>query len=279
MHLFHRKIYFLLFGLLFLQNAEAHVCSMIFTYESPQKIEHQQPQRSSLHHFLQRYSQSSDLIWSQKFQKFVLVISLSGKSSEEGRAVEADYISYIAKGTLSFLAVPKSTHLYVRYQHKVLDFFDHFQNPFRITDYRVPRQSRLEPVISLTEFEKSQLLQYLLNIEQDAYSTLGPFRYGGGHQTEGRIDQNQCYPGHNCVSWISTAPIGVQGQKFFEVLGVPKQEQLLTHPEQWIQAVIKSERTEFLTLWTHERLEAGKEFVYKDDFSQWFSAEQDLSAQ
>lgn len=256
--------------------AQAQECSMIFAENSKfdfKSLDEKYPKIPSLYQFMQRHSESSELVWSQKFQKFVLLISLSGKNPEEIRVIEADYVSDITKGTLSFLAKERSTHLYVRYQDKVLDFFDHFHNPFRIADYKVPQKERLEPNILLTPFEKKQLLQYLLNIERDAFSTLGPFRYGGGTQSEGRIDQNRCQPGHNCVSWISTAPIGPHSEKLFEVMGILKQELVLTSPSEWIKAVIQSDLTEFLTFWTYERIEAGKDFVSQDDFSRWFLAD------
>ncbi len=61
--------------------------------------------------------------------------------------------------------------------------------------------------------------------------------------------------GHNCSSWIATAPLGENREALLELLGTNRHCEIGTNPgwwTNWLAAAASPERVPFVILWTNE---------------------------
>lgn len=184
-----------------------------------------------------------------------LKISTHGLNTEQLEKLTLDYISAIGPDTLVFLHSPHSSHLFIQVKDKVIDFQNNFLDPLQVHEFRLPKTERVDSHIILSLDESKKLFQYLINAADNPHEVLGHFRFEGGTKTNGALTNNQCHSGHNCVSWIATAPIGSQGEPLYHLLGLPETSNSLTNPILWHQEVLASPRTSIVIYWTQKPLE------------------------
>jgi hypothetical protein len=158
-----------------------------------------------------------------------LVIPRTAKYTAQD--ILADYLRMIGRDTISFPLSEHAGHLYVRFGNKSFDYMD----PLDMHNYEKPNSYRLEPVIQLTRGEEQKLAQYFRNATDNSQKTLGDFEYDGTYNTRGSLKNNKCRgrAGHNCTTWISTAPIGPDQQKLLELVGGTVKQDIGANPGWW----------------------------------------------
>lgn len=201
-----------------------------------------------------------------KNTKRVLVISTKEAFANDarGNSLVSDYLNMLARGTISFPVKSGGEHLYSRVGNLVFDlnFGLSTVNP-RITapgDLRVNRfylssSPRLEPVVVLNPTEELNLRTYVQNAKDNLDETVGGFNYYGSQKTNGKLKDNRCLgaDGHSCTSWISTAPIGADGQSIMKLSGVMPGYEVGTNPGWWngyLTTRSPESRVPFVIFWT-----------------------------
>jgi hypothetical protein len=91
--------------------------------------------------------------------------------------------------------------------------------------------------------------------------------------TKGFIDDNRTFSnGHNCSSWIATAPIGEREEPLLEVLGGERELEIGTNPgwwTNWLAATASQDRVPFLMHWTNLPLHEAKKNIVSGTRFQW----------
>ncbi len=206
-----------------------------------------------------------------------LVISVSSLSEGKKNELKTDYQNLIGAHTVSFPMKEKASHTLVQFNGSIYDLgyapIQYFMK-FRDNDYKVPESRRLESVMLLTSLEENRLADYISNIKEDRYEVLGKFDLNGYHIAKGKLDNNETLAcGHNCTSWIMTAPIGSKNETLMTLLGgeqsVPWIAQNPGWMGSWIASTAKQERVPLVVYWTPEKLQDSltKEFAEGSPFS------------
>ncbi len=186
-------------------------------------------------------------------KKKMMMISLAGLTATKKDALRKDFLKYFSDGTISFPLGEHGGHLYTRLGAKTKDFISSVST----NNYRLPSGERLETVMELSpkEFKKTQT--YVKNAAKHQSETLGDFSYDGVKgKTEGKIDANKplnSSQGHNCTSWICTAPVGDKGESLYRLAGATMSQEVHTNPgwwTSWLAAGAESDRVPAVIYWT-----------------------------
>ena len=166
----------------------------------------------------------------------VLVVSLSNlEASTEMRLHEVFHRHRL--NCVSFPIKEKSKHLMVRFKKNIFNF-GYFPTPwfskFRVWPSKLPRQDTIETLVPLDAEEMEKMSSYIANIERRKRRTLGSFDNEGCQQTVGALSDNRTTArGHNCTSWVATAPVGANGEALMELLGAQRELNVGTNPGWW----------------------------------------------
>lgn len=196
----------------------------------------------------------------KRSKKSVLAISLSGLSENAKDKLLKDYYEYFSYDSVSFPLSERAGHLYSRVGNKTLDYIGSVDP----SDYRFPSSERLESFLFLTPEEHLNLRTYIDNGIKDSDKLLGDFDYDGSGQlatnatlTNNRLKGRDTSKGHNCTSWICTAPIGPKKKTMYEIAGAAKRNDVHTNPgwwSNWLTAATSNERSPFAVYMTNEPL-------------------------
>lgn len=200
----------------------------------------------------------------RKAGRRMLVISTHGLTPEARLDLRRRYLETFARTSVSFPLKERATHLMTRIDERVFNFgrfVVNFLPRFRRKAYQPPRGRALEVVVALSLAEEAKLQEYLGNILRRRARTIGKFRMEGHQFSEGKIDRNRTRGGgHNCSSWIATAPIGPAGEPLLELLGGRREVEVATNPgwwTSWLAAFAPEERIPVVLHWTPEPLEVA----------------------
>jgi hypothetical protein len=205
----------------------------------------------------------------------LLVVSTHGLSSAELAALRESYLAHFRSGFVSFPLKERASHLMTRIDERVFNFGRFVINwlpQFRIKKYAVPRGRALEMMVRLSPEENDRLQAYLGNILENRARTIGKFKMDGHQFTTGAIAHNVTLRGgHNCSSWIATAPIGPSDEALMELLGAERTEEIGTNPgwwTNWLAVAAPPERLPFVIHWTPKPLaEALREIAPGENFT------------
>jgi hypothetical protein len=199
----------------------------------------------------------------------VLVLSFHGLTNPQKEQLLADYRDLMTGPYVSFYLWERTTHLFFQNDGKFYDFgfwvIPFFGRElktkfyrFRDREIKLPNSRRLEPVVAVSAAEKANLTAYFGNLFRKGYrKMLGPYFDPGSQASVAKIDDNRGNPGHNCTSWITTAPIGENGECFIELLGTTRGHQIGTNPGWWAHWMLyfaSPERVPFVNYWSPEPL-------------------------
>jgi len=214
---------------------------------------------------------------SRSSKRSVLAISFSGMSDQQKSKFLDDYYRYFAYDSVSFPLGESPGHLYSRVGNHTLDYIGSVDP----SDYRLPSSERLESFLFLKPEEHLNLRTYIDNGMKDGDKVVGDFDYDGSglNSTNGKLTDNRVKDsnsGHNCTSWICTAPIGQKKTTLFEIAGAKKSDEVHTNPgwwSNWLAAVTPVDRSPFAVYMTNEplsdalkdRLTAQKNFNWDFD--------------
>jgi hypothetical protein len=194
-------------------------------------------------------------------KKKVMMISLAGLSQTKKEALRKDYLKYFSDGTISFPLGESAGHLYTRLGAKTKDFISSVDT----SAYRLPSSERLETLMELTPAEFQRTQTYVKNSMKDLDKTIGGFDYDGVKgKTEGKIDANKpvdSSQGHNCTSWICTAPVGDKGESLYRLAGATMANEVHTNPgwwSSWLAAGAESNRVPVVVYWTDQPIKDAK---------------------
>jgi hypothetical protein len=190
----------------------------------------------------------------------LLVVSTHGLGPDELEELRKNYLDSFGRAHVSFPLKERAKHLLTRIDSRVFNFGRFVVNwlpQFRRKSYQVPRSRVLEVVLRLSGQEDARLQEYLGNILRSRSATIGKFRMEGHQYTNGLLDDNVTLKGgHNCSSWIATAPLG-EKQALLELLGGDRALEIGTNPgwwTNWLAATASDERVPVILHWTHEPL-------------------------
>lgn len=199
----------------------------------------------------------------EKLQAFrsVIVISTFGLGRAEISALEKKYLAEFGSSFISFPLKERAKHLITRIDGNLYNFgraVVDWLPRFRVKKYSAPRERTLEVMLRLEPGEIEKLRLYLQNIRQNRARTIGGFSMAGQQLTTGKLAQNlPLSGGHNCSSWIATAPVGAGGEPLLEILGGSRELEVGTNPgwwASWLSAAGSMERIPFLLHWTPQPL-------------------------
>ncbi len=210
----------------------------------------------------------------------VVVISLNGLGDEQRAKMLEDYLSAVSLNTVSFPLGESPGHLYTRFGSKTFDFIN------RVTeaDYRLPNSDRLEAFMELEPDEFMRMRMYIENARDNRAQTIGGFDYSGvDGATGGRLDGNRpgefdgdnfspSNEGHNCTSWLCTAPVGDSGQSIHDIAGAPRSHRVHTNPGWWSMWVVnygRRERVPFAVMFTEKPLDEVSETIAENGLKGW----------
>jgi|GEM_PF-1210579 len=184
-------------------------------------------------------------------RKKILAISTRGLSDAKSAALTRDYLDAIASGTVSFPLGEGGGHLYTRVGNRTVDYY----GDFTVNEYRGSTSRRLEPVITLKPDEEFNLRVYLENAEADTLGVIGDSAYNGvaNARTRGKLDDNRPIAGgHNCTSWLCTAPIGVSRKPLMALTKATTAIEVHTNPgwwSHWLTGAAPEERVPVVVYW------------------------------
>lgn len=232
----------------------------------------------------QKWSENTALVTGVRFRhkdenqknqadRRLLVVSTHGLSSAQKETLKTDYLNLLTGGTVSFPLKERATHMLVRFDDAIYDFgfWPVPQFPrFGAKDYQLPGAERLESVVLLSKVEDTRLLRYIREIRKDRPQVLGRFSYQGDPQVRGQIADNRSLGcGHNCTTWIATAPIGARGETLLNLLesqgAVPWLAQNPGWFTSWLTASAPSERVPLLVYFTDRPLQQALESKVKSN--------------
>lgn len=224
--------------------------------------------------FLQKWEGRASLVSGVRFRhkdenqknqsdRRMLVISTEGLSPAQKAELKNDYMNTVLASTVSFPLKERSRHLFVRVHESVPDlniWLSQRLPYFAMKNYELPTTERIEPVVLLSAVEEGRLRKYVDNVRRDWKGTLGRYNYEGSPNSRGRLDDNAALDcGHNCTSWIATAPIGAKGESLLQLMGnegaVPWIAQNSGWFASWLTASAPAERIPYVVLWTHRPLQ------------------------
>lgn len=197
----------------------------------------------------------------------VLALSFHGLADQEKERLLADYRELMTGPFVSFYLWERTTHLFLQNDGKFYDFgfwvIPFFGRElktkfyrFRDREIKLPNSRRLEPVVAVNAAEKANLAAYTANLFRLGYrKMLGPYFDPGSQASVGKLDDNRGNPGHNCTSWITTAPIGENNECFIELLGTTRGHQIGTNPGWWAHWMLyfaTPERVPLVIYWSPE---------------------------
>jgi len=195
----------------------------------------------------------------RKTGRNLLVISTFGLDSAGKERLREAYLADLGD-YISFPIKERSEHLYTRVGAKVYNFghwgrfFGVWLAHFRAREFRIPKKRVLEMVLKVNESETAKLRTYIRNIQRRRRRVLGHFDQNGTQFTEGLLHNNRPLKGgHNCSSWIATAPIGSSQEPLLELLGGDRELEIGTNPgwwSNWLGATASPERVPFAIFWT-----------------------------
>ncbi len=192
-----------------------------------------------------------------KSSRKVLVISTNGLSDAKKNALRDEYLKYISSNTISFPLGTSAGHLYTRWGGKTLDYFGWWNK----NAYSVPGSERLETLIELSPEEFINARTYIDNVNTNRTGVLGSSSYAGAKgDTVRKLDDNKAVvsgEGHNCTSWICTAPIGKDSQTLYELTGATRTQEIHTNPgwwSNWLAAGAKSDKVPAVVYWSDKPL-------------------------
>lgn len=228
----------------------------------------------------------------------VVVVSLKGMNDQQKADFFKDYYAAVSENTVSFPLSSGAGHLYTRLGNKTYDFL----SGLNARDYPFPSSKRLETFMELEPDEFMRLRIYIENGRQNTSSTLGSFSYSGvERETVGMLNDNRpgvvnpnppnrfqrivnrvlnrndgtftpSGEGHNCTSWVCTAPIGDTGEAIHDIAGAPRSHRIHTNPGWWTMWLVnygKRERMPFAFYFTDETLEQAQEAIGRDGLTNW----------
>ncbi len=206
----------------------------------------------------------------------LLVISTHGLSEADRRALTEKYLRNFETGWISFPLKERASHLMTRIDRRVFNFGRFVVNwipRFRRKLYSIPRSRALEVMLKITPQEEEKLQRYLGNILKNRSKTIGKFRMEGSQFSRGTLGDNRTlHGGHNCSSWIATAPIGSNEQPLLELLGGDRELEIGTNPgwwTNWLAATAPADRVPFVIHWTPLSLEAAKSAIVSGASFSW----------
>ncbi len=206
----------------------------------------------------------------------VLAISTAGMASADVDAMTSDYAKAFARGTVSWPLGEDAGHLHTRFGTKTMDYYGWFN----INEYR-SSPKRLEPFMVLSPGEELNLRTYMQSAKDHISTTVGSKNYEGvvSGETVGHLDNNlpiNANEGHNCTSWLCTAPIGeTSGAPVLELMGATKSYNIHTSPSWWsmyVSGIGRSERVPFVAYWDNSLDKAAMTSRLQnavDDAFQW----------
>lgn len=214
----------------------------------------------------------------QSKNRKVLVISSFGLTRAEKRSLLKNYRDLVTDDLVSFSVWERTTHLFFQNNGSFFDFGfwvipywygKHITTKFyrfRQRAIRFPSSRRLEPLILVNPTEKMNVGIYLKNLAKDYKRVLGNYFDPGCQETNARLEDNRAKLGHNCTSWITTAPIGANQECLIELLGSNRAHEIGTNPGWWLHWILYSapeERIPLVLYWSPDSLEAISEAQVK----------------
>ena len=189
-----------------------------------------------------------DDVWFQLKKKWrkhashrpVFVLSTHGMSRRELNDRTKRLNEILDQGTISFPTKERYVHLLMRkggrnhsYGWLINSWFP--LGLYRTIRYKIPRTRRIEPVFKLSETEMKNLDTYIANIRRKGYRRmLGWYTFDGDMKTVGKLDDNRGLTrGHNCTTWITSAPIGENGETVSELSGVQPTQHVTSNIGWW----------------------------------------------
>lgn len=230
----------------------------------------------------------------------IYVVSFKGMSAEEKQAFLVDYHAAVSQNTVSFPLSENAGHLYTRIGNKTYDFY--FGSNVSMKEYPLPSSKRLETFMELEPDEFMRLRLYVENGVNDGRATLGSTSYQGvDGETVGMLNDNRpgrinpqpqnrfqriinrvlnredgsyaaTGEGHNCTSWMCTAPIGDTGEALHDLAGAPRSHRIHTNPGWWSMWLVnygKRDRMPFAFYFTDESIQETVETVERNGFLPW----------
>jgi hypothetical protein len=202
----------------------------------------------------------------------LLVISTHGLNQGAKNSLVDEYLKYISSNTISFPLDPGAGHLYTRWGAKKVDYYGWWNKK----SYELADSERLETLVELSPEEFLNARTYIDNVSSDRSSVLGSNSYSGARgETKRKLDDNKPLTsgeGHNCTSWICTAPIGKDAQTLHELTGATRDQEMHTNPgwwSNWVAAGAKPERVPAIVYWTDKPLAGIESTKIKDGLFQW----------
>lgn len=222
----------------------------------------------------------------------IYVVSFKGMSEQEKKAFLVDYHAAVSENTVSFPLSSGAGHLYTRIGDKTFDFY--FGSNVAMKEYPLPSTKRLETFMELEPDEFMRLRLYVENGVSDGRRTLGSTSYQGvDGETVGMLNDNRpgsmtptppnrfqriinrvlnreegtfraSGEGHNCTSWMCTAPIGDGGEALHDLAGAPRSHRIHTNPGWWTMWLVnygKRDRMPFAFYFTDESVDEAVEAI------------------
>lgn len=199
----------------------------------------------------------------RKTGRSLLVISTHNQSRQGLELIREAYLSSMANGCISFPIPERSLHLYTRIGSEAFNFghwgrfFGIYLAHFRQRRFRVPKSRALEVVLKLEPLETERLSAYVSHILRNRFRVIGKFDQQGTQFTHATLTNNRPTEkgkGHNCSSWIATAPLGPNNEPLLEILGGSRSVEVGTNPgwwTSWLAAMAPAERIPFVIHWTN----------------------------
>lgn len=203
----------------------------------------------------------------------VLFISLKDVDPEKISLLKKSYDD-LHQGFVSFPIKERSKHLMVRYADQIYNF-GYWPIPwvsqFRVWPSRMPQRATIETMVPTLTDEQKKLIQYINNIKKNKRRVLGGFHNEGFQQTNNTLVNNRAFKqGHNCSSWISTAPISKDNKAFLEELGGTREHLIGTNPGWWSAWLLsQAKRDIFAIYWDTLLIDEMLERIDQENFLIW----------
>ena len=192
-------------------------------------------------------------------ERDILFVSLLNVSAETQARIQSTFDHHRAQW-MTFPIKEKSKHLMVRFQQSIFNF-GYWPLPwfskFRVLPSKLPSRATIETTIAMNPAEIEKMSSYIDNIKRRKRRTIGRFDNEGYQQTHGALQDNRTTKrGHNCTSWVATAPIGPDGEGFMELLGADRSFNIGTNPGWWTAWLLSmASRDVSAIYWDHRPLE------------------------